>query len=156
MADQRRPPASGRGPRNRGDRRPAAPLTGPLTIDDDTAKALALFNTRLAAQAAQEKADRRVQKAGKAKDDAAAKVRALEADTKASAEARAEAAAAYRAAIEAWERARRGAPDPAPEPAAPDQEPDPAGDADATTEPVDAPEADLAPVPDADPAPETP
>ena len=114
MADQRRPPSSARGPRDRsGDRRPSAPLTGPITVDEATANALALFNARLAAQAENERAERRVQKAAKAKDDAAARVRALEADTKATAEQRAEAAAAYRAAVEAWERAKAGEPEPA-------------------------------------------
>ena len=123
MSDQRRPSGSGptRGPgdnRPRGNRpggnRPPAPLTGPIVVDAATNDALLLFNARLAAQAENEKAERRVQKAARAKDDAAAKVRALESDTKASAEARAEAVAAVRGALEAWERATRGEADPAP------------------------------------------
>lgn len=149
MSDERRPsgpgPSSGhsRGPggnRPRGNRpggnRPPAPLTGPLVVDAATNDALLLFNARLAAQAENEKAERRVQKAARAKDDAAAKVRALENDTKASAEARAEAAAAYRGALEAWERAKRGETDPAP--ATTDAEP--AEDADGAdgAEPTDA------------------
>jgi hypothetical protein len=130
MADQRRPSSSARGPRDRGgDRRPPAPLTGPITVDEATANALALFNARLAAQAENERAERRVQKAAKAKDDAAARVRALEADTKATAEQRAEAAAGYRHAVEAWERAKSGEPEPAAAGASPSTD---AGDADET------------------------
>lgn len=135
MPDQRRPSTPGRGPRNRADRRPSAPLSGPITVDDETANALALFNARLAALADQDKAERRVQKAVKAKDDAAARVRALESDTKATADQRAEAAAAYRAAVEAVERARTGEADPAPaasEAPSADEAPDAVeGDADA-------------------------
>jgi hypothetical protein len=132
MADQRRPSSPARGPRDRGgDRRPPAPLTGPITVDEATANALALFNARLAAQAENERAERRVQKAAKAKDDAAARVRALEADTKATAEQRAEAAAGYRRAVEAWERAKSGEP----EPAAPAAD---GGDAAGEVEPTDA------------------
>jgi hypothetical protein len=114
MADERRPSPPARGPRNRpnGGRTPNAPLTGPLVVDAATNDALRLFNARLSAQAENEKAERRVQKAAKAKDDAAGRVRNLENDTKATAEQRAEAAAAYRAAVEAWERARNGEPDP--------------------------------------------
>lgn len=78
------------------------------SIDDETRRALALFNERLAKQAEDERAQKRVEKAVRAKDQAAAHVRALEADTKATAEQRAEAAAAYRAAIDALDRARRG------------------------------------------------
>lgn len=113
MPDQRRPSQPGRGPRKSGERRPSAPLTGPITVDEETANALALFNARLVALAEQDKTERRVQKAAKTKDDAAARVRSLEADTKATAEQRAEAATAYRAAVDAWDRARTGAPEPA-------------------------------------------
>ena len=118
MADERRPSPPSRGPRNRpsGGRAPSAPLTGPLVVDAATSDALRLFNARLGAQAENEKAERRVQKAAKAKDDAAGRVRNLENDTKATAEQRAEAATAYRAAVEAWERARSGEADPTPAP----------------------------------------
>lgn len=119
MPDERRPSGPGRGPRNRpAGNRPAAPLTGPITVDAATNDALLLFNARLAAQAENEKAERRVQKAARTKDDAAARVRALENDTTATAAERTEAAAAYRAAVEAWERAKRGEADPTPAAAA--------------------------------------
>lgn len=83
-------------------------------VDEPTSDALRLFNARLGAQAENEKAERRVQKTAKAKDDAAGRVRNLENDTKATAEQRAEAAAAYRAAVDTWEHARTGEADLAP------------------------------------------
>jgi hypothetical protein len=117
-------------------------------MDDETRAALALFNRRLVQQADTERAQRRIDKALRAKDDAAARVRALEADTRAGATQRAEATAAYHAAVAAWDRARRGEPDlvsepepaDAPEPAAP-VEPAAAEAADAAAEPADAAEA---------------
>ncbi len=143
---------------------PSAPLTGPLVVDEATNDALRLFNARLGAQAENEKAERRVQKAAKAKDDAASRVRNLENDTKATAEQRAEAAAAYRAAIDAWERARNGEADPAPSaaPAADDATADdataddaPADDAPADDAPADEPADADAPVAEAESADET-
>ena len=127
---------------------PSAPLTGPLVVDEATNDALRLFNARLGAQAENEKAERRVQKAAKAKDDAAGRVRNLENDTKATAEQRAEAAAAYRAAIDAWERARNGEADPAPS-AAPAADDATADDATADDAPADDAPADDAPADDA-------
>ena len=127
---------------------PSAPLTGPLVVDEATNDALRLFNARLDAQAENEKAERRVQKAAKAKDDAASRVRNLENDTKATAEQRAEAAAAYRAAIDAWERARNGEADPAPS-AAPAADDATADDATADDAPADDAPADDAPADDA-------
>ena len=127
---------------------PSAPLTGPLVVDEATNDALRLFNARLGAQAENEKAERRVQKAAKAKDDAASRVRNLENDTKATAEQRAEAAAAYRAAIDAWERARNGEADPAPS-AAPAADDATADDATADDAPADDAPADDAPADDA-------
>jgi hypothetical protein len=105
MADRRRNPPGARSPRPP---RPAAPLTGELTVDDETATALRLFNRRLGEQAEAERAQRRIDKAQRDKDQAAARVRALENDTKAAAAERADAAAAYKAALEALERARKG------------------------------------------------
>src|SRR5690606_5237044 len=87
------------------------PITGTIDVDDETAKALALFNQRLAAQAEAERAQKRIDRAARAKDAAAARVRALENDPKATLEQRNEAATAYRAALEAWERAKKGEPD---------------------------------------------
>ena len=119
MADQQRPLPPGRGSRNRPptnrppvNRPSSAPLTGPLTVDTATSDALVLFNARLAAQAENERAERRLQKAAKTKDDAAARVRSVENDLKATAAQRADAAAAYLASVDAWERAKSGEPEP--------------------------------------------
>ena len=119
MADQQRPLPPGRGSRNRPptnrppvNRPSSAPLTGPLTVDTATSDALVLFNARLAAQAENERAERRVHKAAKTKDDAAARVRSVENDPKATAAQRADATAAYRASVDAWERAKSGEPEP--------------------------------------------
>ena len=119
MADQQRPFPPGRGSRNRpptnrppGNRPSSAPLTGPLTVDTATSDALVLFNARLAAQAENERAERRLQKAAKTKDDAAARVRSVENDLKATAAERADATAAYLASVDAWERAKSGEPEP--------------------------------------------
>ncbi|HEX7095451.1 MAG TPA: hypothetical protein VF183_06180 [Acidimicrobiales bacterium] len=98
-----------------------------LVVDAETAKALALFNQRLAAQQEAERAQRRIERATKAKDDAAARVRALENDPKATREQRNEAAAAYRAALEAWERAKKGDPEPTGK-QEPSSEPEAAGE----------------------------
>ena len=119
MADQQRPFPPGRGSRNRPptnrppvNRPSSAPLTGPLTVDTATSDALVLFNARLAAQAENERAERRLQKAAKTKDDAAARVRSVENDLKATAAERADATAAYLASVDAWERAKSGEPEP--------------------------------------------
>jgi len=89
-----------------------APTDPPATVDTETLAALALFNSRHAAQAESERAKRRVERAAEAKEAAAARVRELERDTKATVEQRNEAAAAYHAAVAAWDRARSGEPDP--------------------------------------------
>ena len=119
MADQQRPLPPGRGSRNRpptnrapGNRPSSAPLTGPITVDTATSDALVLFNARLAAQAENERAERRLHKAAKTKDEAAARVRSVENDPKATAAQRADATAAYLASVDAWERAKSGEPEP--------------------------------------------
>ena len=103
--------------RNRSNRPPKAnaPLTGAINVDDETAAALALFNARLVKQAEGERAAKRVERAARAKDAAAAKVRELETDTKATAEQRAEAATEYRQAVDALDRAKKGDPEPSAE-----------------------------------------
>ena len=89
----------------------AAPqLTGPVQLDDDTRNALILFNARLVAQDELEREKRRVDKAAKAKDEAAAKVRELENDSSATSEQRSEAQAAYIASLDALNRAKAGEP----------------------------------------------
>jgi len=100
--------------RNRPTRPPQAnaPLTGAINVDDETAAALALFNARLVKQAEDERSAKRVERAIRAKDAAAARVRDLENDTKATAEQRTEAAAEYRRAVDSLDRARKGEPEP--------------------------------------------
>jgi hypothetical protein len=140
MADRRRNRSENRP-------RPAAPLTGAVTVDDETAAALALFNARLSEQAERERTQRRIDKAQREKDAAAARVRELENDTKATAEQRSEAAAAYKAALDALERVRRGEPAEPPA-AAPgtgsETEADTADSADAVSADADSADADSA------------
>jgi hypothetical protein len=90
--------------------KPSPQLTGPVQLDDETRNALILFNARLVAQEELEREKRRVDKATKAKDEAAATVRRLEGDPKATAEQKNEAQAAYLAALEALDRAKSGEP----------------------------------------------
>ena len=99
--------------RNRSNRPPKAspPLTGSISVDDETAAALALFNARLVKQAEDERATKRVERATRAKDAAAAKVRELEKDTKATAEQRTEAADEYRQALHYFDISIRKFPD---------------------------------------------
>jgi len=85
-------------------------LTGPVQLDDETRNALILFNARLVAQDELEKEKRRVDKAAKAKDEAAAKVRELENNPKATAEQKSEAQAAYLASLDTLNRAKAGEP----------------------------------------------
>lgn len=90
--------------------KPSPQLTGPVQLDDETRNALILFNARLVAQDELEREKRRVDKAAKAKDEAAAKVRELEANPKATAQQKSEAQAAYLAALDALNRAKAGEP----------------------------------------------
>jgi hypothetical protein len=90
--------------------KPSPQLTGPVQLDDDTRNALILFNARLVAQDELEREKRRVDKAAKAKDEAAAKVRQLENDPKATTEQKSEAQAAYLASLDALNRAKAGEP----------------------------------------------
>ena len=90
--------------------KPSPQLTGPVQLDDETRNALILFNARLVAQEESEREKRRVEKASKAKDDAAAKVRDLENNPKATSEQKSEAQAAYLASLDALNRAKAGEP----------------------------------------------
>ena len=69
-------------------------------LDDDLIRSLQLFNSRLQSATEQQRAERIVTKAERAKTDAANRVRNLSNDTSATAEARAEAEQAYRAAVD--------------------------------------------------------
>ncbi|MEO5839600.1 MAG: hypothetical protein ABIQ73_30490 [Acidimicrobiales bacterium] len=90
--------------------KPSPQLTGPVQLDDETRNALILFNARLVAQDELEREKRRVDKAAKAKDEAAAKVRELEGNTKATPQQKSEAQAAYLASLDALNRAKAGEP----------------------------------------------
>ena len=73
-----------------------------IQVDDETRAALLLFNERVEATAAQERGAKRVAKAERAKDEAAAVVRKLSENADASAEAKSEAEAAYKAALDSY------------------------------------------------------
>ena len=82
-----------------------------VKIDDDTQKALLLFNRRSEAAEAAKAAERRLTKAVKAKDEAAAALKEAH-----GAEAVAAAEAEWRTALDTWQRLRDGEelPDEAP------------------------------------------
>jgi hypothetical protein len=108
-------------------------------LDDETTAALTLFNEYVEADRERTNREKRIKKAERAKDEAAAVVKKL--NERGSAEEKAEAEAAYRVAADRWKKLRDG------------EEPDePAAAAEATEAeevPADAPEAD-------EPAAETP
>ena len=109
-------------------------------LDDETAAALTLYNTYLAADRGQQAHERALRKAEKAKDDAAATVREFNRRKAPTAET-AEAEAKYRETVEALRRLRDGdAPANAkPEQAAQDtdDEPPESNDAPDSEEPPD-------------------
>lgn len=74
-----------------------------VQYDDETRAALLLFNERIEASAAEERAAKRIAKAERAKDQAAAVVRKFSDDPSASAEDKAEAEANYKAAVENYQ-----------------------------------------------------
>jgi len=84
-----------------------------VDIDEDTQKALLLFNRRAEAQKEAAAAAKRLAKAERAKDEAAAAVQQAK-----GAEAGAEAEAAWREALQAWQDIRDGKE---PEPEASDE-----------------------------------
>ena len=139
--------------------KPSPQLTGPVQLDDETRNALILFNARLVAQDELDREKRRVDKAAKAKDEAAAKVRQLESNPKATAEEKSEAQAAYLASLDALNRAKAGEPAAGPEAADTETDEndgtdDTAGDAaDDAAEPE--PEAEAEPAAEPEPAAET-
>ena len=69
-----------------------------IQVDDETRAALLLFNERVEATAAAERGKKRIAKAERAKDQAAATVRKVNNDPDATAEQKAEAEAAYKEA----------------------------------------------------------
>ena len=75
-------------------------------LDDETTAALTLFNEYVDADRERTRREKRVKKAERAKDEAAARVKKL--GERGSAEEKAAAEAAYREASEAWKRIRDG------------------------------------------------
>lgn len=90
---------------------------------------VARFNAFVAEQAAADQRDKAVRRAEAAKQQAAARVREVLADPRASREERQGAEQAYREAVAAWQAARAGEPEPEPEAEA---------EAEAEAEPVEA------------------
>ena len=78
-----------------------------MNIDDDTQKALLLFNRRAEAAEAAKATERRLAKAVKAKDEAADALKRAQ-DSGGGAEEVAEAEAVWRTAVDAWQRLRDG------------------------------------------------
>ncbi len=110
-----------------------------ITLDDETTAALTLFNEYVAADRERTQREKRLKKAERAKDDAAALVKKL--SEGGSSTQRSEAEAAYRAAAEKWKAMRDGKEPPADSPdteatksAEPDAEPETDTDADAEVE----------------------
>ncbi len=111
-------------------------------LDDETTAALTLFNEYVAADRERTQREKRLQKAERAKDDAAALVKKL---TKSgSSKERTEAEAAYLAAAEKWKALRDGKEPPADpqDESKPGTEPEPEAEADAETEAKDKPETE--------------
>lgn len=75
-------------------------------LDDETTAALTLFNEYVDADRERSRREKRIKKAERAKDEAAARVKKL--NERGSAEEKAAAEAAYREASEAWKRIRDG------------------------------------------------
>lgn len=103
-------------------------VSSEIQVDEETRAALLLFNERVASTAAEERAAKRIAKAERAKDDAAARVRTVNEDLGASSEAKAEAEAAYKAAVAELARItenphERGRPKPRPEELATEDQP---------------------------------
>lgn len=101
-------------------------------LDDETSAALTLFNEYVDADRERTRREKRIKKAERAKDEAAARVKKLASGG--SAEEKAEAEAAYREASEAWKKIRDGE-----EPAAPEAKATPAEDAPAEEASAEAP-----------------
>ena len=111
-------------------------------LDDETSAALTLFNEYVDADRERTRREKRIKKAERAKDEAAARVKKLSGGG--SAEEKAEAEAAYRDASEAWKKIRDGEePEPTEAKAAPAEE-SPADESPADEAPADEAPADEA------------
>ena len=97
-----------------------------MKVDDDTQKALLLFNRRAEAAEAAKATERRLAKATKAKDEAAEALKRAQ-DGGGGAQAVSEAEATWREAVDTWQRLRDG--EEVPEQKATPAEEDPAEEA---------------------------
>lgn len=104
-------------------------------LDDETTAALTLFNEYVAADRERTQREKRLQKAERAKDDAAALVKKL--SKGGSSKERSEAETAYHAAAEKWKALRDGKEPPADpqDESKPEPEPEPETEAEADPEP---------------------
>ena len=94
-----------------------------VKLDEETRKALLLFNRRAEAAESEAVEDKRLAKAAKAKDDAARALKKAQ-DAGAEADVIAEADTAYRAALKTWQDLRDGVePEEPEEPANESEEP---------------------------------
>ena len=85
-----------------------------VKLDEETRKALLLFNRRAEAAESEAVEDKRLAKAAKAKDDAAGALKKAQ-DAGAEADVIAEADTAYRAALKTWQDLRDGVEPEEPE-----------------------------------------
>ncbi len=85
-----------------------------VKLDEETRKALLLFNRRAEAAESEAVEDKRLEKAAKAKDDAARALKKAQ-DAGAEADVIAEADTAYRAALKTWQDLRDGVEPEEPE-----------------------------------------
>lgn len=76
-------------------------------LDDETTAALTLFNEYVVADRERARRERRIKKAERAKDDAAAEIKKID-ERGGSAEDKAKAETTYREALEMWKRLRDG------------------------------------------------
>lgn len=114
-------------------------------LDDETTAALTLFNEYVEADRERTQREKRIKKAERAKDEAAATVKKL--NERGSAEEKAEAEAAYREAADRWKKLRDGEdPDESkaeeePAEAKPEEEPAEAKSEEESDAPAEQPEA---------------
>ena len=106
-----------------------------IKLDDETTAALTLFNEYVIADRERTQREKRIRKAERAKDEAAAVVKKLSDSD--SAEEKAEAEKEYRDAADAWKRLRDGK-----------ESKKPAADEKSTDAPADAPQTEDDTVPD--------
>ena len=115
-------------------------------LDDETTAALTLFNEYVAADRERTQREKRLKKAERAKDDAAALVKKL--SKGGSSKERSEAEAAYRAAAENWQGLRDGKEPPADPEATENDEPELEDETDADAAIDDETEAEAEPEPE--------